>query len=134
MHKQGPKTDYTKWMMRGVLLAVLLAPLVAMASSASTGMPWETPFQSFYKSISGPVAFGISLLGIVVCGATLVWGGEINEFVRRGVMLVLVVALIVSANSILTTLFSGGAATIVPITATSESGVGQGTMPVEASR
>ena len=84
------------------------------ASSATTGMPWETPFQAFYKSITGPVAFGISFLGIVVCGAVLGWGGEINEFVRRGVMLILVVAIIMFAGSILSTLYSGGAATITP--------------------
>jgi type IV secretory pathway VirB2 component (pilin) len=115
MHTRTRKTDYTKWMTWALILAITLLPIAAMASSASTGMPWETPFQSFYKSISGPVAFGISLLGIVVTGATLVFGGEINEFVRRGIMMVLVVAIIVSANSILTTLFSGGAATITPV-------------------
>lgn len=104
----------SKWAALALVLAVLLSPAAAMASSATTGMPWETPFQAFYKSITGPVAFGISFLGIVVCGATLVWGGEINEFVRRGVMLILVVAIIMFAASILSTLFAGGAATIVP--------------------
>ena len=51
----------------------------------------------------------ISLLGIVSAGAMLVWGGEINEFVRRVIMLVLVISLIVFAGNILTTLFSSAA-------------------------
>jgi hypothetical protein len=43
------------------------------------------------------------------CGAALIRGGEINEFVRRIVMVVLVIAVLVGANSLLTTLFSSGA-------------------------
>ena len=39
----------------------------------------------------------------------LIFGGEINEFARRVIMMVLVVALLVQANTILTNLFSTGA-------------------------
>ena len=73
------------------------------------GLPWETPLDTLVQSIRGPVAYGISLLGIVSAGAMLVWGGEINEFVRRVIMLVLVISLIVFAGNILTTLFSSAA-------------------------
>jgi small-conductance mechanosensitive channel len=45
----------------------------------------------------------------VVCGAMLIWGGEINEFVRRFIMVILVVALLVFASNILSTLFGVGA-------------------------
>ena len=51
-------------------------------------------------------------MGIVVAGATLVWGGEINEFVRRIIMLVLVISLIVFAANILSTLFNVSGAVI----------------------
>jgi len=88
---------------------LVLMPHVAHASTAdqSAGnLPWESPLKSLRESFSGPVAFAISLIGIIVCGAMLVWGGEINEFARRGIMLVLVVALIVLANSVLTSLFT----------------------------
>jgi type IV secretory pathway VirB2 component (pilin) len=92
------------------LVAVLLPESAAMASSAGGGgLPWETPLQTVVQSIQGPVAYGISLLGIVSAGAMLVWGGEINEFVRRVIMLVLVISLIVFAGNILTTLFSSAA-------------------------
>jgi type IV secretion system protein VirB2 len=60
-------------------------------------------------SIKGPVAFTISLLGLVGGGATLIWGGEINEFVRRLIMLVMVISLLVFASNILSTLFGVGA-------------------------
>ncbi|MFM2287728.1 MAG: hypothetical protein RL684_871 [Pseudomonadota bacterium] len=98
------------------LLLVLCVLHPAHASEAATGMEWETPFQSFYRSITGPVAFGIAFLGIVVCGAILIWGGEINEFVRRMVMVILVVAVIMFAGNILRRMFAGGAATIPAVT------------------
>ena len=69
----------------------------------------ETPLQKIRDSVTGPVAYAISLLGIVVTGAILVFGGEINEFVRRIIMLVLVISLMVFAADLLNTLFNKGA-------------------------
>lgn len=72
------------------------------------GLPWEGPIDRIVQSISGPVAFGVSMLGIIGCGFTLIWGGEVSEFLRRLMYLVLVVCLIVFARNLLTgTLFSG---------------------------
>ena len=87
-------------------LMVVLSVHHAYASSTGGGLPWDTPLQTFENDIKGPVAFAISLLGIVVCGALLIWGGEISEFVRRAVMLVLVIALLVLATNVLSTLFA----------------------------
>jgi type IV secretion system protein TrbC len=91
------------------VLLVLLLPSLAHAASTTTGLQWETPLQKIRDSVTGPVAYGISLLGIVVTGAVLVFGGEINEFVRRIIMLVMVVSLMVFAADILNTLFNKGA-------------------------
>lgn len=92
-----------------VVAAVLLAPSEAWATQAGAGLDWEGPLQRLTTSIQGPVAFAISLLGVVVCGAMLVFGGEINEFVRRAIMLVLVVSVIAFAANLLTNLFNYGA-------------------------
>jgi type IV secretion system protein VirB2 len=104
-------------MQRTLALACLLALLAlsaepALATTATTatgGLPWETPLNTIRDSLKGPVALAISLIGIVVTGAMLIFGGEINEFARRVIMMVLVVALLVQANTILTTLFTTGA-------------------------
>lgn len=93
-------------------VALCLVPELAFAADAGpgggSGLQWEGPIARIRDSISGPIAFAIALLGIVVCGAMLIWGGEISEFVRRLIMLVLVICLIVFANSILTgALFAG---------------------------
>ena len=55
------------------------------------------------------MAYAISLLGIIGCGGMLIWGGEINEFLRRGIMLVLVIALVMLASQVLSSLYATGA-------------------------
>jgi len=92
------------WMALTLVVCLFAADtaLAADATSAGTGtLPWEGPLETLRKSVSGPVAFAIALLGIIACGATLIWGGEISEFTRRIIYVVLVVCLIVFANSML---------------------------------
>ncbi|EJF82645.1 TrbC/VirB2 family protein [Bartonella rattimassiliensis] len=93
------------------LLCLILGD-IAHASDAGAGggasLPWEGPLKKLDKSISGPVAFVVSLLGLVAGGATLIFGGEISEFTKRIIYLVLVISVIVFARSLLTgALFSG---------------------------
>jgi type IV secretion system protein VirB2 len=95
--------------MRAVAVLLLILPFLATDAAASTGggsLPWEGPLQTIATSMTGPVAYAISLIGIVVAGAMLVWGGEINEFARRIIMLVLVISLIVFSTQLLTALFN----------------------------
>jgi type IV secretion system protein TrbC len=99
------------WMLCALVLCVLLT-VPAHASDASGagagGLPWEGPLDKLRRSFSGPVAFTISLLGLIATGATLIWGGEISEFVRRIIYVILVICIIVFANGLLTgALFSG---------------------------
>ena len=89
--------------------ALMLWPAIGEAADTGGGLPWEAPLKTLSNSIKGPVAYAISLIGTVVTGAMLVWGGEINEFARRVIMLVLVISLIVFASNVLTTLFNAGA-------------------------
>ncbi|HHP5462057.1 TPA: TrbC/VirB2 family protein [Aeromonas veronii] len=93
-----------------VLLFGVIEPVHAADATAGggAGLPWEGPLAKLRQSISGPVAFAIALLGIIACGATLIWGGEVSEFVRRIIYVVMVVCVIVFANSLLTgALFAG---------------------------
>ena len=54
----------------------------------------------------------ISLLGFVGGGAAMVFGGEINDFIRRIIMLVMVVCVMVLAKSMFSTLFGVSGAVI----------------------
>jgi type IV secretion system protein VirB2 len=88
---------------------MLVAPSLAHASSTGGSLPWETPLQTLETSIKGPVAYGLALLGIVASGGMLIFGGEISEFTRRIMYIVLVAAVILGAASLMTTLFTTAA-------------------------
>jgi type IV secretory pathway VirB2 component (pilin) len=92
-------------------LIAMFIPIDAFAAT-TTGLPWETPLATLRNSLSGPVALAISIIAIVVTGCALVFGGEISEFARKMIMIVLVIAIIVAANSFLTVLFGAGTAVI----------------------
>lgn len=94
----------TAVLLQGVLL---WAPAVG-AVTAST-MPWENPLLALWASFNGPVAMVISLLGVAVCGGMLIFAGELGDFTRRAIMLVLVIALLTSAAGVMTTLFGSAA-------------------------
>jgi len=82
---------------------VLVAAEPALATD--TGMPWEPALTRIQNSMTGPVALAVSILGIFVCGALLIFGGDMQEFVRRMIYVVLAIALLVSASSLISLLF-----------------------------
>lgn len=93
-----------------IFVTATFAAQQAMASAQN--LPWETPLQTIQNSLTGPVAIAVSIMAIMVAGAVLLFGGEINEFVRRLVMVVLVVAMVAGAVSIFNTLFTAPGASI----------------------
>jgi len=91
-------------------LLVLLPELAHATDTAEGGsMPYETPLKALTKSIRGPVAFGISLIGIVAAGAVLIFGGEMSGFLRTLVFLILVIAIIVNAAGLIKLMGGDGA-------------------------
>ena len=92
------------------LVAALFLPDVAHAAGAGGGaLPWDQPLTTLRNDITGPVAFTISLLAMVACGAALVFGGEVNEFIRRLIMVVLVAAFLVGVTNLASALGIAGA-------------------------
>jgi type IV secretory pathway VirB2 component (pilin) len=92
-----------------LLVLTMLHPDTAHAASAGGNLPWDGPLTTLRTDITGPVAFTISLLAMVAAGAALVFGGEINEFVRRIIMLVLVASFIVGVTNLASALGISGA-------------------------
>lgn len=112
------KSAFALFVMTVMLLGVVEPTMAADTTGAGggPGLPWEGPLDKLQQSISGPVAFVIALLGIIASGATLIWGGEVSEFSRRIIYVVLVICIIVFANTMLTgALFSGA---MIPTDAT----------------
>jgi type IV secretion system protein VirB2 len=96
-----------------LLALALLAPVAAHAATGGGGLPWETPFQILANSISGPVAYGVSLIGLVVSGGVLIFmGGELNHFARIVVQCVLVISFIIAGKNTMSTFGWGGGAEI----------------------
>jgi type IV secretion system protein VirB2 len=93
-----------------LLAFFLLAPHTAFASEGTGGsLPYEGWLTNLRNSVTGPVAFTLSLIGIVVAGGILIFGGELNGFFRTLIFIVLVMALLVGAQNMMSTLFGRGA-------------------------
>ena len=95
-----------------VMFAVLV-PMAAHAATGGGGLPWETPLVTLSNSISGPVAYGLSLIGLVVSGGVLIFmGGELNHFARIVVQVVLVISFIIAGKNTMSTFGWGAGAEI----------------------
>lgn len=94
-----------------LLLAVLfLAPDSAHAAvGAGGGLPYESWLANLRSSVTGPVAFALSIIGIVIAGGVLIFGGDLNGFFRTLIFIVLVMALLVGAQNIMSNFFGQGA-------------------------
>jgi type IV secretion system protein TrbC len=93
-----------------LLALVLLTPLQAIASEGTGGsLPYEGWLTNLRNSVTGPVAFALSIIGIVVAGGVLIFGGDLNGFFRTLIFIVLVMALLVGAQNMMSNFFGRGA-------------------------
>lgn len=93
-----------------ILLLVLLTPYSAWAAVGTGGsLPYENWLTSLRNSVTGPVAFSLSIIGIIISGGILIFGGDLNGFFRTMIFVVLVMALLVGAQNLMSGLFSRGA-------------------------
>ena len=92
------------------LMVLFLAPEQAFASEGTSGgLPYESWLTNLRNSVTGPVAFALSIVGIVIAGGVLIMGGDLNGFFRTLIFLVLVMALLVGAQNIMSGFFGRGA-------------------------
>ncbi|EDP6893715.1 conjugal transfer protein TrbC [Campylobacter lari] len=96
--------------MKKFLILFLIAGIsVAWASTTGAGLPWESPLQIIKASITGPVAFVMSIFAIIGAGAGLIWGGEFSGFIKTLFYIVLVIALVVGATNLINIFNTSGA-------------------------
>lgn len=103
--------DAVLWMcLTLALLLFMLCPQHAHAASMNgAGLPYEGWLNQLRTSVTGPVAFAIAVIGIVVAGSVLIFGGDLNGFFRTLIFIVLVMGLVVGANNLMSTFFGQGA-------------------------
>lgn len=93
-----------------LIFSILLLPTLAIGAeqTGSGVLPYESWLSTLQQSLTGPVAFSISTIGIVAAGASLIFaGGEISKFMRTILYIVLVMTFLVGANSLMTRFFNG---------------------------
>jgi len=97
----------------GMALAVFSLMALPESSLASVGaggsLPYESWLTALRSSVTGPVAFALSIIGIVVAGGVLVFGGDLNGFFRTLIFIVLVMAFLVGAQNMMSNFFGTGA-------------------------
>jgi type IV secretion system protein VirB2 len=92
-----------------VAFVLLSSGLTFASEGGGGGLPYETWLTNLRNSVTGPVAFALAIIGIVVAGGVLIFGGDLNSFFRTLIFIVLVMALIIGAQNILGTFFGRGA-------------------------
>lgn len=112
-------------LLAGFLLAFAVLTVEPALASSGGGLPWEGPLQQIQQSITGPVAGFIALAAVAVAGGMLIFGGELNDFARRLMYVVLVAGILLGATQIVG-LFGASGASIGEVGATAWSGAGEG--------
>jgi len=97
------------WMAIAVF-SLMALPESSLASVGTGGsLPYESWLTALRSSVTGPVAFALSIIGIVVAGGVLIFGGDLNGFFRTLIFIVLVMALLVGAQNMMSNFFGTGA-------------------------
>ena len=90
-------------------VALLLVAPDALAANGGGSMPWDGPLTQLRSAATGPWAYTFSLMGIIAAGAGLVFGADLNGFMKTIIVLVLVISVIVGANALMADMFGAGA-------------------------
>lgn len=96
-----------------ITVAAIAASTPAFAGSGGS-LPWEGPLEQIQESITGPVAGYIALAAVAIAGGMLIFGGELNDFARRLVYVVLVAGILLGATTIVGLFGATGASIGVP--------------------
>ena len=79
-------------------LAVAVSLSMSFWGVASAQLPWETPLQTLSTSLTGPVAKAIGVIALAVSGGMLAFGGELSDFTKRIMMVVLALSVMLMAS------------------------------------
>jgi type IV secretory pathway VirB2 component (pilin) len=90
-------------------LPISMALIIPAFAASGGGLPWEAPLEQIQQSITGPVAGFIALAAVAVAGGMLIFGGELNDFARRLMYIVLVAGILLGATQIVALFGATGA-------------------------
>jgi type IV secretory pathway VirB2 component (pilin) len=90
-------------------LVVTIGPSLAHAAGAGGVMPWDNNVTKISQSFTGPLAYGVALIGIVGAGAVLIFAQEIPYFLKAVCFVVLAASFMCGANAFAATMGWTGA-------------------------
>ena len=99
-----------------LIIALIFLVMSAPADAADNIFGNTSPLTRITDFISGPFAYSVVVISIVIMGAIWVMGGDFAGIGRRLPVMVVAGALIIFATSVVGTLFSGGKSFEVPAT------------------
>lgn len=100
---------FLAWLGLFALVMMFCAGNAHAGTATGGGLPYESWLSSLQSSITGPVAFALSIIGIIGAGGLLIFGGDLSGFLRTLIFIVLVMALLVGAQNMMSTFFGNAA-------------------------
>lgn len=111
------KPETNGFLCLGIFLGLFfLATSPAFAGGIGAGLPYEGYLQRLTDSLSGPVAFALAVIALVVAGGMLIFGGDFSTFTRSLLYVVLVCSLLLGAKQIVTTFFGAAGSAVAGYT------------------
>lgn len=98
------KRSFTLMGLSVALTALSMSPAFAGAADDLFGS--TSPIQKIVDFMTGPLAFMVVVIGIIVMGGMLIFGNDLSGFGRRIMLLVLGGGLVLGAVQVVGTLFS----------------------------
>lgn len=95
------------------LLLLSAAPALAGTATGLFGSG-NNPLQALVDFMVGPFAYGLTIIGIVTTGASLIFGSDFSGFSRRMLLVAVAGAVVILADNVVTALFGGGAGASIP--------------------
>jgi type IV secretory pathway VirB2 component (pilin) len=90
----------------GVVVAAQAHATSTMTGGGGGALPWDAPIQTVAQSLTGPVALGVAVVALAVTGMVLVFGGELTDFAKRALYVVMAIAFLVGGTAFMNTLFN----------------------------
>lgn len=89
-------------LVKRVVFYAVFALIIPEVCFAGEVMPWDGPLDTLMKSLTGPAAMTISTIVIGLTGFALAFG-DTSGITKKLIMIVCGIAIVINANSILTT-------------------------------
>lgn len=91
---------FSKTAARRALAAIGSCFFVGVAhAQAQQDLPWNTPLEAISASLTGPVARAIGVVALAASGGMLAFGGELGDFTKRILMVVLALSVMLLAQN-----------------------------------